>query len=368
MKSMRIRCVRRPLRTAPRRDRGFTLIELLVSITLIGVIATVVASTIVVTLRTNPVTEERTDVARTLQGLVTWLPQDVDSTPPTGFTTTKSAPSGCTTSQGTNLLLLQWTEKIYSTTTTFVANYRHWTNSKGESFITRTTCRGTGAKPLGNTVVALASAPLPALPANWQPGSAPISVSITREDNNDVALVVFSVTTLDGKVLTIDSAPKNPAHTLAPFVVATSTTVAGATTTTSTTTTTIVGTTTTAAQTTTTTTPPCTILTSSLPASVFNTSPNGNGKSSTNVGVLQTALTITVTTNGRCSGLEARSSTGAPNSELFRNFTTTDGITFSVTFPGYDQGSSEMWADGTRTISLYTPLGGPFATLSVLIK
>ena len=69
-----------------------------------------------------------------------------------------------------------------------------------------------------------------------------------------------------------------------------------------------------------------------------------------------------------CAGLEARPSTGAPNSELFRNFSTTDGITFTVTFPGYDQGSSEMWADGNRTISLYTPLGGPFATLTVLIR
>ena len=125
---------------------------------------------------------------------------------------------------------------------------------------------------------------------------------------------------------------------------------------------------TTAAATTTTTAPPCAILTSTHPASVFNTSPNGNGKSSTNVGVLQTALTVTVTTNGRCAGLEARPSTGAPNSELFRNFSTTDGITFTVTFPGYDQGSSEMWADGNRTISLYTPLGGPFATLTVLIR
>ena len=67
-------------RRSQRDDDGFTLIELLVSITLIGIIATVVASTIVVTLRTNPVTEERTDVARTLQGLVTWLPQDRKST------------------------------------------------------------------------------------------------------------------------------------------------------------------------------------------------------------------------------------------------------------------------------------------------
>lgn len=357
--------LRRRGRTA---DSGFTLVELLVSITLIGVIATVVASTIVVTIRTNPISEERTDVARTLQGLVTWLPQDVDSTPPTGFTTTKTSPSGCTNSEGTNLLLLQWTEKIFTATTTFIANYRHVTTAAGESYITRTTCRGTGAKPLGNTVVARASAPLPALPANWQPGDMPVSVEITRDETDDVELVVFEVQTLDGVLLRVDSAPKNPAHTLPPLTtVIGSTTTPGATTTQAPTTT-VGGSTTSTVQVSTTTAPPCAIFTSALPSQVFNTDPNGNGRSSVNVGVLQSALTITVTTNGRCTGLEARPSTGAPNGELFRNFTTSDGITYTVTFPSYSQGSSELWADGLRAIALYTPLGGPFATLQVQIR
>lgn len=361
--------IRRPARLRRRRaDRGFTLIELLVSITLIGVIGTVVASMVVVTLRTNPLTEERTDVARTLQGLVTWLPQDVDSTPPTGFGIDPSSPSGCTDSPGSNLLLLQWSEKIGSTTTRYVANYRHVTDINGDSFIYRVTCRGTGAKPWGNTVTAAASAPLPDLPPSWSPGELPFKVEIIREENDDVALVVVQVETLDGTILTVDSAPKNPAHSLPPVVSSTTTTVVGATTTSPATTTTLAGTTTTAANTTTTTTPPCQVISSSYPTSVFNTDPNGNGKSSTNVGVLQTALTISVVTNGYCGGLEARPTTGAPNSELFRNFTTTNGVNYTVTFPGYNQGSSELWRDGNRTIDLYTPAGGPYATLTVLVK
>lgn len=353
---------------ATSRDSGFTLIELLVAIALIGVIGTVVTSMVVVTLRSNPLTEQRTDVARTLQGLVTWLPQDVDSTPPTGFGIDPDSPSGCTDSPGSNLLLLQWSEKIGNVTTNYVANYRHVTDAKGVSFIYRTTCRGTGSKPWGNTVTAVASAPVPDLPASWSPGELPFQVEIIREPDNDVALVVVKVETLDGTILTVDSAPKNPAHSLPPVTSTTTTTLPGATSTTSTTSTTVAGTTTTVANTTTTTLPPCQIVSSTYPSSVFNTDPNGNGRSSTNVGVLQTALTISVVTNGYCSGLEARPSTGAPNSELFRNFSTTNGVNYTVTFPGYTQGSSELWRDGNRTIDLYTPRGGPYATLTVLVK
>ena len=38
-----------------------------------------------VVLRNTPTTEARAEDARSMMGLVTWLPQDVDSTPPTGF-------------------------------------------------------------------------------------------------------------------------------------------------------------------------------------------------------------------------------------------------------------------------------------------
>ena len=125
--------------------------------------------------------------------------------------------------EGDRLIELNAPENLYDIATLLRDPERFvvesvWSRSNGEQAAVVAAC---SAMPV----------PLPALPASWQPGDSPVKVTISREDNNDVALVVFEVTTLDGKLLTIDSAPKNPAHTLAPFVVATSTTVAGATTT-----------------------------------------------------------------------------------------------------------------------------------------
>ncbi len=62
-----------------RSDRGMTLIELLVSITVIGLIATVLAATITVVLRQSPETTARVDTARWEQNLGTWLPADLTS-------------------------------------------------------------------------------------------------------------------------------------------------------------------------------------------------------------------------------------------------------------------------------------------------
>lgn len=56
-----------------------TLIELLVSITVIGLIATVLAATITVVLRQSPETTARVDSARWEQNLGTWLPADLTS-------------------------------------------------------------------------------------------------------------------------------------------------------------------------------------------------------------------------------------------------------------------------------------------------
>ena len=72
-------------------DRGFTLIEILIVVTSIAIIAAAAAATISVVLRTAPPTEERANDARSLQGLVTWIPQDVDAAPPGGFDTATNA-------------------------------------------------------------------------------------------------------------------------------------------------------------------------------------------------------------------------------------------------------------------------------------
>ena len=69
----------------PSRDSGFTLVESLLVTVTIAIITAAVATAITVTLRHTPPSEVRADDARSLQGLVTWLPQDIDAAPPNGF-------------------------------------------------------------------------------------------------------------------------------------------------------------------------------------------------------------------------------------------------------------------------------------------
>jgi prepilin-type N-terminal cleavage/methylation domain-containing protein len=360
---------------SPERDGGFTLLELLISIALIGIVMPALAAAFTVVLRTTPSVGERTDNAHTLQGIVTWLAQDIDSTPPTGFDLDPTTPSGCTLSPGTNLLRLEWSENVGSGVVRYVANYRHVLVGSSY-FIQRVTCHGIGSGPLGNAVARSASSALPPIPVGWVAGQLPFRVIATRDAAGDVTLVSFEVQTLTGQVVRTDSAPKNPANTLAPTsteplptapVTTTSTTIPPTTTTTDPSVSTTTSSTSTTSSTTT-TAPPCVILTNTLSAaSMKNTDPNGNGNSATNVGVLSNPVTLTVTTSGSCTGLEARATTGAPNGELFRNFTAA-GATQTVTFPGYPQGSSELWADGDRTIAVYSASGGPHASVTLEVK
>ncbi len=366
---------------AHRGNRGFTLVELVMAIAIMGLISTVIAAVITTAFKNNPMAEIRTDTAHTLKGLVTWLPQDVDSTPPTGFDLSPTATSGCASSPGKSLLRMEWQESVNGTTTRYVANYRWLSGAKFDTMV-RVSCSGTGAFPLGNSRVLNASGPLKKMTAAWTPGSMPASVAIAYDLAGDVVLVTFDVETQEGSIMHVDSAPKNPAHTLPPTTLETivggattvpATTVPPATTTTvpSGTTTTVAGptTTTTTIPATTTTVPPCAVTGSSQNiASTKNTDPNGNGKAAVNVGVLTDALTITVTVSGVCSGLDARAATGAPNGELFHNFAKTGPTTFAVTFPGYTQGSSELWADGTRTINFYSPTGAVLGSTTLLVK
>lgn len=367
-------------RLRARADRGFTLIELVVSIAVMGLIATVVAAVVTVAFKNNPMAEIRTDVAHTLKGVVTWLPQDVDSTPPNGFNQDPNVATNCASSPGKNILRMQWSEFSGGTTAYYTANYR-WVNTGKQEIIQRVFCWGTGAGPWGNTSVINASGPLLHMPSNWAVGQLPARVEITYDETGDVELVTFDVQTAQGDIMHVDSAPKNPAHTLPPTTadpgfaavttVLATTTVATTTTVPAGTTTTVLGgtTTTSSSSTTTTTIVPCVLSSATMSlASQRNTDPNGNGKAAVNVGVLATSITITAVVNNGCTGLDARASTGAPNSELFHNFTKVNATTFTVTFPGYPQGSSELWKDGSRVIEFYSPTGTVIGSVTLVVK
>ena len=367
---------RRRARTA--NDKGFTLIEATISISIVGLISVVLANVFSVVVHSVPKTEERIDNAKTLQGLVTWLPQDVDSTPATGFDESSNAATGCSDNPGVNLLRMEWSETAVSSgiPTRYIASYRH-VLSDGRYRIKRVTCSGTGAGPFNNSAVKSVSSPLPPLPAGWAQGQPPLAVTIVRS-GADVTLVTFSVTNLDAQILNVEAAPKNPAQslpttsgvgfpTVPPTTAAPTTTTIAAGPTTTTLVPPLPTTTTLPPATTTTLPPPCVITSSAIsPASVKNTDPNGNGNSATGVGVLASAVTVTVTTTGYCNGLEARATTGAPNGELFHNFTATP-TGYKVTFPGYPS-SSELWADGDRLIKFYSPTGGPYGSVTLNVK
>ena len=107
------------------RDEGFTLVELVICITLMAVIAPVLLGVMVVTLKSSPALADRADAAVIVQGLVTWLPEDIDSAAPGSFDTAPATPSGCLgTDPGFNLLKLSWTETI-SSAKNYTASYRY---------------------------------------------------------------------------------------------------------------------------------------------------------------------------------------------------------------------------------------------------
>jgi hypothetical protein len=331
------------------RDSGLTLIEVLVVVLLLGLVSVVLAAVIGVIVRGTPGVQERVDDARALQGRVTWLPGDVDSTLPHGFDIGVKA-SGCSTSTpGHNLLHLTWTETIGATTTTFVANYRHVTDADGPRIV-RYICSGIGS--LGAATANNASAELMALPATWTQGQLPARVTLTPA-SGDVSTVTFEVETATGKQLRVDAAPKNPDETLPTTSVATGTTTT--TTTVPPTTTTVVGsTTTTIAGSTTTTTVPCTV--SSLTTDDANDTVNLKNAAPS---LLESSVIVTVTWSGGCQGLYLDYDSGGAGALLSQNFGPTSPG--SVTLVGHPFGV-ELWTLGDHTLAVRDGNGGPYGT------
>lgn len=206
-----------PLGRAELRDRGFTLVETIIVIGMIGLISSVLAAVFTVFIRTQPNSENRADTSRTSLGLTTYLPEDVNSTPPTGFsrpsvrddlnpsTDTDAAGqgTGCAenTTSGYSLLRLTWSELSDS----YVANYRLIEGASG-SRIVRYSCKNAGPETAVNLTGTLA-----AVPATWDPGEAPFKFELVGTNG-----VRVEVTTPSGEVVNVDSTSNNPAAVLPP--------------------------------------------------------------------------------------------------------------------------------------------------------
>ncbi len=211
-----------------RCDRGFTLIETVIVMTTIGLIAAALAATVSVVLRTAPPTEERANDARSLQGLVTWIPQDVDAAPPGGFDTATTAwpCGGAAPSDSYNVLAISWDERK-GTTNNYAATYRY--EFDGDDWhIARYSCDdvGTGTMSTGarmNLTSALPPWDNLAPPASVtmcdtavdDAGNCPAGHVILTNTSPDVESLKVKITRIDGVQSTIDAAPKNPDQDLA---------------------------------------------------------------------------------------------------------------------------------------------------------
>ncbi len=196
-----------------RRDaRGFTLIETLMVVAMLGLIATVLAAAFTVIVRTQPPTEATVDDARTLLGITTYLPEDVDSTPAAGFdlptprADSDNQPTGCAgnATDGFSLLHLTWTESVGSTAT-YIANYHAIPEPAGSRHRPILMRQWRGPSRINMTSV------FPALPASWDPGEPPIRFEFVGADGIDV-----EITTIDGDTQSLEARSNNPAETLPP--------------------------------------------------------------------------------------------------------------------------------------------------------
>ena len=96
---------------------------------------------------------------------------------------------------------MEWSEKIGSVTTTFIANYRHVSGTNGARVV-RITCSGVGSPPFTNGSEQNLTSDLPLLPGGWTPGDAPAAVNILhgfhRVDDLDVSSNVATATVVAG--------------------------------------------------------------------------------------------------------------------------------------------------------------------------
>lgn len=213
-----------------RAGDGFTLIEVVVVVSMVGLIAAVLAAVFTTVIRTAPATENRIDDARSLLGITTWLPRDVGSTSPDSFRT-GNLPSSCTgvptSSQG--LLELRWSELG----TTLVADYRFVANPDGTGAVVRYACALGGPANALTMTASLLPMPVGASPS---PSEFPAPVDITTYSSGGLTTGVrFEIVVLDDdgvttrSLLALDADTANVMTTLPP-----ATTLVGTTTTTTT--------------------------------------------------------------------------------------------------------------------------------------
>lgn len=192
-----------------RRDGGFTLIELLMVVTMIGIIASAIAVSFTVIVRTSPQTEIRIDDARSTRGLATWLSHDTTSAPgfipeqPQGgidVTQAATPDNNDCGGAGSNILHLQWAENGYADRT-FVANYRY-VDDGVEGRVVRYTCSRVGAGPFTGTSEQK-------LTSGLASGVSPVATPVMGGPG-EATSIDFGLTALSGETVLVQTGSRNP--------------------------------------------------------------------------------------------------------------------------------------------------------------
>jgi len=198
--------------TAP--DAGFTLLEGLIVITLMGVLAVSLSAVITTVLKTSPAAEGRDDDARSLLGLITYMPEDVNSTPAGNFDRDETKVSGCSDpGGGVNLIHMTWQEDIGGGTT-YLASYRYIDNGDGYK-IYRFYCEQ--GDP--TTQVQGMSTELPPIDElTWAKGDAPLVIAESLNSDGDINGLTIEIQTLSGGSFDFEMRTNNLNEVLPPVV------------------------------------------------------------------------------------------------------------------------------------------------------
>jgi hypothetical protein len=156
-----------------------TLPELLITISVMGLIVSVIAASIVVTVRQSDNTEGRLNVARGEQSVDMYLPNDLASAQwvdqdPDSSPCDNSCPSGIVLN-GSNALMLTWTKTVSDglnpvTVTTNVSYYFNETSEPGVYELRRIECTSVGGAAWTCSVITVLHDV--ELLTNWGPGDA----------------------------------------------------------------------------------------------------------------------------------------------------------------------------------------------------
>ncbi len=195
-------------------DRGFSLIESVISIAIMGVVAVSLGLIVSVVLRTAPSADGRNDDARSLLGLTTYMPEDVNSTPADNFELDPLLAQICSSS-GTNIVTMEWEEDV-GTPITYWASYRYVDDGSGYRII-RYAC-DSSAPTLANVRPMSAELPPP------DPITSDIPVTIANKHVNDDVLlpvkgVTVSIATIAGDTLNFEMRSNNLNESLPPPVI-----------------------------------------------------------------------------------------------------------------------------------------------------